>query len=230
LWGVIVWVVLGLAWLLGQIANLLLTLINWIAGWFGGWPWLQELLQSLRENLAIFGTFLLDPFTGDFAGCDDTQEQKLRQATTQAVPMGNSALAKLSATPLDPATSTQFNRFFMSTAPEHVAKARSVLGETLAGLQSNPTDLKCEPPGSIQCKGANAYTAPPLVPFVSLHFCADFINRAGEREIALVVLHEATHNYAGTGDHAYFNDVFSLSTEDALDNADTYEQFVGAVT
>jgi hypothetical protein len=117
----------------------------------------------------------------------------------------------------------------MSTAPEHVAKARSVLGEALSGLQSNPTDLKCEPPSSTQCKGANAYTSFPFVPFVSLHFCADFINSAADRDIALVVLHEATHRYAGTSDHAYFNAVFSLSTEDALDNADTYEQFVGAV-
>lgn len=229
IWGVIVWVVLAVVWVLGQIVNLLLTIVNWIAGWFGGWPWLQNLLQSLREQLALMGTILLDPLTADFAGCDDAQQEKLERATAQAVLMGNSALAKLSATPLDAATATQFRRFFMSDAPEHVATARSRLGEAVAGLQSSPTDMKCEPPGSIQCTGANAYTAPNAIPFISLHFCADFINRAPEREIGLVVLHEATHKYAWTDDHAYFAGVFSLSTEDALDNADTYEQFVDAV-
>ncbi|MCL4264242.1 MAG: hypothetical protein KJ069_13550 [Anaerolineae bacterium] len=229
IWGLIVWVVMAVVWVILQIVNLLLTIVNWIAGWFGGWPWLQEKLQSVRETAALWGTILLDPLTSDFAGCEDEQQAKLERATAQAVLMGNSALAKLSATPLDAATATQFRRFFMSDAPEHVATARSRLGETVAGLQSSPTDMKCEPPGSIQCTGANAYTAPNAVPFVSLHFCADFINRAGEREIGLVVLHEATHKYAWTDDHAYFANVFSLSTEDALDNADTYEQFTDAV-
>ncbi|GIK55923.1 MAG: hypothetical protein HND44_14090 [Chloroflexi bacterium] len=229
IWGVIVWVVLAVVWVLGQIVNLLLTIVNWIAGWFGGWPWLQEKLQSLREQLALMGTILLDPLTADFAGCEDAQQEKLERATAQAVLMGNSALAKLAAAPLDPATATQFRRFFMSDAPEHVATARSRLGQAVAGLQSSPTDMKCEPPGSIQCTGANAYTAPNAIPFISLHFCADFINRAPEREIGLVVLHEATHKYAWTDDHAYFANVFSLSTEDALDNADTYEQFTDAV-
>lgn len=229
IWGVIVWVVFAVIWVLGQIVNLLLTIVNWIAGWFGGWPWLQDKLQSLRETLAMIGSFLLDPLTGDFAGCDDAQKEKLKRSTTQAVLMGNSALAKLSVSPLDAATKTQFKKFFMSDAPEHIALARSRLGEAVTGLQSNPTDMKCEPPGSLQCKGANAYTSWNAVPFVSLHFCSDFINSKGEREIGLVVLHEATHKYAWTNDHAYFGAIFSLSTADALDNADTYEQFVDAV-
>jgi hypothetical protein len=229
IWGVIVWVVFAVIWVLGQIVNLLLTIVNWIAGWFGGWPWLQDKLQSLRENLAMIGSFLLDPLTGDFAGCEDAQKEKLERSVTQAVLLGNSALAKLAVSPLDAATKTQFKKFFMSDAPEHVATARSRLGEAVAGLQSNPTDMKCEPAGSLQCTGANAYTSWNAVPFVSLHFCADFINSKSEREIGLVVLHEATHKYAWTNDHAYFAGVFSLSTGDALDNADTYEQFVDAV-
>ncbi|HEU4324184.1 MAG TPA: M35 family metallo-endopeptidase [Roseiflexaceae bacterium] len=230
LYGLVLWIVMALVWLILQGVQLVLELVNWIASFFGGWRALEGWLADLREMLATMGTFLLDPLTPDFHGCDEGQQSKLEHATSLAVQMGSSAQAKLSVTPLDPAVETQFRRFFMSTSAEHIAKARSVLGETLAGLQANPTDMKCEPSSGPQCNGANAYTAGPEIPFVSLHFCSDFLQNSNDRTIAIVVLHEATHKYAGTDDHAYFDAVFSLSTEQALDNADTYEQFVDAIT
>jgi hypothetical protein len=176
------------------------------------------------------GSLLADPFTGDLAGCDDAQAAKLERASTQAVLLGNSALGSLSVSPLAPATEAAFNRFFKSTAPEHIAQARSVLGAAVAGLQGDPADLKCEPSGSAQCSGVHAYTFwKSIMPGVSIHFCADTVDSMDERALALIVLHEATHKYGSTDDHAYGAGALSLDTDDALDNADSYEQFTGAV-
>jgi hypothetical protein len=230
LWGVLTWLIGGLVWLLGMIGDLLLSIVIWIADWFGGWKWLEDLRQSLREFIAQLGSLLADPFTGEFGGCDDTQAAKLARASTQAVLLGNSALAKLSASPLDPNTEAAFNRFFKSTAPEHIAQARSTLGEAVAGLQADPADLKCEPSSSPQCKGVHAYTFwKSIMPFISIHFCSETVDNMGERAVALIVLHEATHKYGSTNDHGYGASALSLDTETALDNADSYEQFVGAV-
>ncbi|MEM9487597.1 MAG: M35 family metallo-endopeptidase [Myxococcota bacterium] len=44
---------------------------------------------------------------------------------------------------------------------------------------------------------------------------------------AAIILHEMTHKYAGTDDHAYIHDAAyaTLDPKDAIDNADSYEEF-----
>jgi hypothetical protein len=206
-----------------------------VSSWFGSWTkgitdWLKDKLKGLQGLKARTWTIVKDFFTGDLYNCDDIQKAKLTRCAGMAITLGNSAAAKL-ATPasLDPAVKTQFMRFFKSDAVEHINQARSILGAAANGIDADPTNMRCEPAGSTQCGGANAYTFwAILVPSVSMHFCADFITR-DDREVALVILHEATHKYGRTDDHAYGSDALGLSTETALDNADSYEQFAGSV-
>ncbi len=228
-------IVLRLLLGLTKIGELLLKGLIAITGWLGKWgkgiqKWLMDKLKDLQEFRARMKTILDDASTGDLYGCDDVQKAKITRCSALAVTLGNGALAKLSnPASLDPATSTQFKTYFKSDAQEHVIRARSVLGAAVGGISGAPTNMKCEPAGSTQCGGVHAYTFwAILVPFVSMHFCADFLTR-GDREVALVILHEATHKFGRTDDHAYGSAALGLSTDQALSNADSYEQFVGAV-
>jgi hypothetical protein len=226
-------IVLWLVRVVTAIAEALLKALIKITGWLGSWfkginNWLRGLLKSLQEFRARLKTILKDASTGDLYGCDDTQKAKITRCSALAKSLGTSALGTLS-TPLSPTVKPTFVSFFKSDADEHVARARAVLGAAVAGISASPTDMKCEPAGSTQCGGVHAYTFwAILVPFVSMHFCADFLKKS-DREVALVILHEATHKYGRTSDHAYGARVGGLSTEQALSNADSYEQYVGSV-
>ena len=226
-------IVMALLQVLMAIAEFLLKVLIKITDWLGSWAkginkWLRDKLKDLQEFRARMATILKDAFTGDLYGCDDTQKDKIRRCSALAKSLGTSALGTLS-TPLSPAVKPTFVSFFKSDADKHVAQARAVLGAAVAGISASPTDMKCEPAGSTQCGGVHAYTFwAILVPFVSMHFCADFLKKS-DREVALVILHEATHKYGRTDDIAYGGGVGGLSTEQALKNADLYEQYVGAV-
>ena len=219
----------------------ILQIVEWfmrglieVLSWFGNWTkgvrdWLQEKLDDIRGLKARTATIVSDFFTGDLYNCDDDQKAKLTRCAGMAVSMANSAAAKLAdAENLDPAVKSAFMRFFKSEAPEHIAQARSVLGAAANGIDANPGGMRCEPSDSTQCGGVHAYTFwAILVPSVSMHFCADFLQRS-DQQVAVVILHEATHKFARTNDHAYGSGVLGLDTATALDNADTYEQFAGS--
>jgi hypothetical protein len=230
-------IILALFTLILQIVEWFMRALIWVLSWFGSWTkgitdWLKKKLKEIQGLKARTWTIVKDFFTGDLYNCDAAQKDKLTRCARLAISIGNSAASKL-ADPAnlasDHATWLQFTRFFKSDAVEHINQARSILGAAANGIDADPANMRCEPAGSTQCGGVHAYTFwAILVPSVSMHFCADFITR-GDREVALVILHEATHKYGRTNDHAYGAGALGLSTETALDNADSYEQFAGSV-
>ena len=89
-----------------------------------------------------------------------------------------------------------------------------------------PIDVHGFQPPTFPGEDGEVAGAVPVVPFLGagdIHLFPAFF-KASELARGAIVLHQATHKYVGTEDHAYLHEAryAKLSVADALNNADSY--------
>jgi hypothetical protein len=137
--------------------------------------------------------------------------------------MVDRAIAALSTSPLAPPVSRlmllNFNDASASSVAEVLAKFREIKRE----YDGNSYQYECED----DCDSENAYV---YAFWTDVHLCMNKLRGRSNDFIAGVMVHEMSHYAAGTDDNEYFypgTGQTSLSPSDAVDNADSYEGFVG---
>lgn len=200
----------------------------------GGW------LEGMGSLLGLGGLLgnagLLERMRGEGPRVQDADPEQLDpvvQAVTGARRMAADGLAVLAAGPASPRQAELLEAHFHSTGVTELAAARSTLTAAAAGLggslaieveSSQP--LQDRLPGQGQTR---AYVYRNLLlgeGMGAIHLCPAFFG-LGADEQASTMLHEATHRFAGTRDHAYAGTAAyaALPAEAALENADTYATF-----
>jgi hypothetical protein len=110
-----------------------------------------------------------------------------------------------------------FNDDKLSTIREVYAHFKKIEAELLG----SDYQYECED----DCDSENAYVYPF---WTDIHLCMNKLKGRPTDFIAGVIVHEMSHYAADTGDHEYFypgTGVTSLSEDEAIDNADSYEGF-----
>jgi hypothetical protein len=161
--------------------------------------------------------------------------------------MVRKAIKAISANPVDPGVRTLFTRYFMTSTPP-LGKILAIFDKLEAEFRANDYTYECEddkkndrckpPPDSpamAMAKAAHGYTwsgALGAVTQAHIHLCMNSVRDNKTNEcVASTMVHELSHRYAGTDDHAYCNFCndescpSGLTTDDALENADSYSGF-----
>jgi hypothetical protein len=236
---VLAWLVMALLVVLCFVALGILGILHKLAGyvpWFGKaiQAWLKEKIDDLIGFIDRVVNLLGDPFTKNFDDCTPDQIAALTPAVPNAAARAGAAASKLGdVATMTPATKTAFTTEFVrgggTITQPMVDRAKSVLGATAAGLRSEPVDFRCDTADEPACDTALAYTFhQKLAPFISVHVCPDAFTR-GTPDLENTILHEGTHKYGSTDDKAYGGSRLGLSSEDALNNAASYEHFAASV-
>jgi lysine-specific metallo-endopeptidase family protein len=166
----------------------------------------------------------------------DCSEDDLRNhiwpADYLARQMVRKAVRALSASPIEPAVSALFPKYFMTSTPS-VARILHVLDQVEVEFRDNDYTYECED----DCDSDdNGYTWSGLLGAMTsshIHLCmTNFQSRSNEC-LARTIVHEFTHRYAGTDDNGYCKTgcgysscPSDLTPDKALENADSYACFV----
>lgn len=159
---------------------------------------------------------------------EDDLKKQIWPADYIARQMIKKAIKALSQKTIDPQVKALLKRFFMTETPS-IAKILRVLDKLDVEFKDNDYTYECE----YDCDAKDyAYTTAGLAGSIvqaHIHLCMNKLKGFNELNCtAATIVHEMTHRYAGTDDHAYCNDCNdgscpgSLTADDALDNADSY--------
>jgi outer membrane protein OmpA-like peptidoglycan-associated protein len=123
----------------------------------------------------------------------------------------------------------------------HVAEIRAGYQKILAGWKDWDEHAQCHLDSEASCPTSDPHTVTlayvmgkryPVRHFGDVHVCATAFT-LGDEELSATILHELSHRLDNTDDHKYCwaADGYceSVSTEDAIDNADSYAQFARQV-
>ena len=148
---------------------------------------------------------------------NDTQAAMIAAAVTRARQILDNAVGKIGS-PSDPKVSAALQANFHSTD----AKVATEVASKLARIRNafNGTI-----PVEVESEGtARAYV---YVIWSDIHLCPPWFADTNADARARTIIHECSHKYTGTDDKAYHWDgkYTTLSTKDALDNADSYAWF-----
>jgi hypothetical protein len=92
-------------------------------------------------------------------------------------------------------------------------------------LDKNEYTIECEN----DCTDAKAYV---YGVWTDIHMCMNKLKNESPRRYGEILLHEVSHDAAGTDDEEYYypsRTTTTLSRGDALDNADSYESFAAQI-
>jgi hypothetical protein len=92
-------------------------------------------------------------------------------------------------------------------------------------LDKDEFTIECEN----DCTDAKAYV---YAVWTDIHMCMNKLRNESTRRFGEILLHEVSHDAAGTDDEEYYypsRTTTTLSKGDALDNADSYESFAAQV-
>jgi hypothetical protein len=113
--------------------------------------------------------------------------------------------------------------YFGTTSRKDLQHIAFNLAQVLGGLTGN-VYFQCEGAGGM-CSGASAY----MYTFGrDIHLCPSWFHNQGPSEKAATVIHELAHLQFGADDIAYDGDAdfHRLSPGKAMENADSYSEFV----
>jgi uncharacterized protein DUF4157/lysine-specific metallo-endopeptidase family protein len=160
--------------------------------------------------------------------CTLQNRSEIRPADAQARQLVRNAIAALGpprsrqSAPLSQRVSRLMNDHFGSSSEDTIRAVQGRLWSIRDKFLDNDYQYECED----DCDTENAYVYDL---WTDVHLC---MNKLGGRPtdfVAGVIVHEMSHYAAGTEDHEYYfpgGTRTSLSTSDAVDNADCYEGFV----
>ena len=161
-----------------------------------------------------------------FTDIDATGKKNIQDAITLAKAKVASALSDITAARSGP--QAKASRYFKITGDKSsddlqaIGKVVGVYHQVLNALNGNLKFEGEKPDGNTQ---AYVYTG-----FIGLfdgavHIHFPGFNNETPDERAAILIHELSHKYAGTGDHAYLHETgkwAKMSRKDAVDNADSY--------
>jgi hypothetical protein len=137
----------------------------------------------------------------------------------------------IGATPIDPAVTALFTKYFMTSTPD-IATMLNVFDAVDSEFGDNDYTYECEE----DCpSNDNGYTWSGLAGVLTqahIHLCMNNFRSKPNACLARTIVHEFTHRYGGTGDHGYCKSgcgydscPSSLTAAKALENADSYACF-----
>lgn len=160
-----------------------------------------------------------------FTDIDATGKKNIQDAIALAVTKVTSALSDINGARSGP--QAKASKYFKITGKssddlQAIGKVVGVYHQVLNALSSNLKFEGEKPDGNTQ---AYVYTG-----FIGLfdgavHIHFPRFNNETADERAAILIHELSHKYAGTGDHAYLHETgkwAKMSRKDAVDNADSY--------
>jgi Lysine-specific metallo-endopeptidase len=147
----------------------------------------------------------------------DAQAAMISAAVTRARAILDNAVGKIGS-PTDPKVAAALQANFHSTDAKVVTEVASKLSRIRSAF-SGTIPVEVESEGT-----ARAYV---YVIWSDIHLCPPWFADADPDGRARTIIHECSHKYTGTDDKAYHWDgkYQTLSTKDALDNADSYAWF-----
>jgi hypothetical protein len=153
------------------------------------------------------------------------QEAVLRKAVTEARRMAAVGLGVLRAGASSERDRGLLTSHFHTTDPSLLATANQVLSKTLTGMNGE-LSLQVESTAKTIKGEATAYVyGGPFKAWSDIHLTPIFFGK-GAQDQGATILHESTHKFADTVDHAYAGPGYDfLTTEQALENADSYAMF-----
>jgi hypothetical protein len=125
----------------------------------------------------------------------------------------------------DPATTRLLRENFASSSSSTALKALIRFTKIKHYLLADDFTIECES----ECDDAKAYV---YAVWSDLHMCMDVLQHDSTRRYGEILLHEVSHDAAGTDDEEYYypsRTTTTLSVSDALDNADSYESFAAQI-
>jgi hypothetical protein len=148
---------------------------------------------------------------------NDGQAAMIAAAVTRARQILDNAVGKIGS-PSDPKTSAALQANFHSTEAKVATEVASKLAR-IRNAFSGTIPVEVESEGT-----ARAYV---YVIWSDIHLCPPWFADTNPDARARTIIHECSHKYTGTDDKAYHWDgkYATLSTKDALDNADSYAWF-----
>ncbi len=161
---------------------------------------------------------------------DAEQAEVITEALALAVEMAGHGLSRLSSGPSSEAEEELFAYHFGTDEPQALAEASSKLGTTLSGLSSGaPIQVESWMFPGMSDAGGYIWGG-PFAGVSDIHLTPQFFQITRTNQASTLV-HEGTHKWAGTGDHAYVHDAHygDLPWDKAIDNADSYAAFCEGV-
>ena len=125
----------------------------------------------------------------------------------------------------DVATTKLLKENFASSSSSTALKALIRFTKIKRYLDANDFTIECE----TDCDDAKAYV---YAVWTDIHMCMDVMKHESTRRYGEILLHEVSHDAAGTDDEEYYypaRTTTTLSVGDALDNADSYESFAAQI-
>lgn len=154
------------------------------------------------------------------------QERVIQQALGAARKMAAQGLAVLQAGPQTDRERRMVEAHFHTSDSTLLARAATVLSQVQAGL-SGPIPIQVEGFDLPLGDRASGYVyGGPFAEASDIHLMPRFFDRSVDEQGGTLI-HEASHKYAGTRDHAYAGpgDYQDLTPELAMENADSYATF-----
>ncbi len=125
----------------------------------------------------------------------------------------------------DAATARLLRENFASNSSSTALKALIRFTKIKRYLDADDFTIECE----TDCDDAKAYV---YAVWTDIHMCMDVMKNESTRRYGEILLHEVSHDAAGTDDEQYYypaGTTTTLSVGDALDNADSYESFAAQI-
>ncbi len=177
--------------------------------------------------------------------CSADEREQLSIAFPAAKRMAETALAAITSGKAYGSNVVEFllKRHFGKDAYSHLPEIRAGFSKILANWKNWETTFDCEVQTEGHCPNDDPHMVTlayvmskrhifsPNQSYGTVHVCAEAFNRKGDMQhISTTILHELSHRLDNTDDKKYcgFNGegkCEDLSTEAAIDNADSYAQF-----
>lgn len=159
--------------------------------------------------------------------CDETTDLRphIWPADHLAKDMVNRSIAALSSSPVTAATNALLDRHFRDHSASTVTSVLSVFQSIKDAFDDDDYTYECED----DCKSPTAAYVYGI--WSDIHLCMNELRGKPNRDVAGIIVHEFSHYYGGTDDEAYYffyvhnGAPTTLSTSDAIDNADSYGGF-----
>ena len=159
--------------------------------------------------------------------CDETLDLRphIWPANHSAISMVDRAIAALTASPISAATNALLDKHFNSHSASTASSVLAVFRDIKTAFDGDDYTYECE----YDCdRNTAAYV---YGVWSDVHLCMNELRGKPNRDIAGIIVHEFSHYYGGTDDEQYYffyghgGAPSSLSTSDAINNADSYGGF-----
>jgi hypothetical protein len=159
---------------------------------------------------------------------EDDLKKQIWPADWIARQMVKKAIKALSQKTIDPQVTALLKRFFMTETPS-VGTILKVLDKVDVEFTDNDYTYECEYSCDSKEYAETTWGVVGSIVQAHIHLCMGKLKGFDDLNCtAATIVHEMTHRYASTWDHAYCNDCddkscpATLSADDALNNADSY--------